>query len=655
MTLAKKLIAGFGVVLLLLVAMGTVSFMAFNDASEGFVSYRRTARGNILASDFEAGILAMRLNVQGFMVDGAQVRIDRYEAARAETAAALKTAVETIKAPERQKHVQAAQNAFVKYNEAFDELKIIQHEYADLQNQIMKVGLSLTQATQQMADTSEREGDQVGLQRANGLLRQLAEARVSALRFIVLQKPEALEGARATMHALDAPTQRLMNEAKTPYQRDAARDVQQSKQLYAALLEKVADNLARRHSVFDERMTKLGPVVSDAAHAIKESYTAEQSELGPKLQASNEQARIAVGVLGVIAIFVGVGIAWFIIRTVLAQLGADPAELATVAKGIADGDLTMSFTATNLRGVYADTKAMVDNLASVIGEVRAGAENVASGSEELSASSESLSQGATEQAAAIEEISASMEEMAANIRQNMENAQQTEGIAVQAAVDAESGGKAVMETVTAMRDIANKISIIEEIARQTNLLALNAAIEAARAGEHGKGFAVVAAEVRKLAERSGAAAAEISDLSSSSMAVAERAGEMLTKMVPGIRRTAELVQEISAASNEQNTGAEQVNKAIAQLDQVIQQNASSSEEMASTSEELASQAEQLQASISRFRITGQEMGSVRATRRAPRRAEVRAVEAAERKPAARGGAFSLDMGADADDSDFERY
>ncbi|MBI5559081.1 MAG: PAS domain-containing protein, partial [Deltaproteobacteria bacterium] len=216
--------------------------------------------------------------------------------------------------------------------------------------------------------------------------------------------------------------------------------------------------------------------------------------------------------------------------------------------------------------------AMVAKLKEVVMEVQAAADNVAAGSQELSATAQEMSQGATEQAASAEEISASMEEMAANIRQNTDNAMQTEKIAVKSSSDAKEGGKAVSETVNAMKQIATKISIIEEIARQTNLLALNAAIEAARAGEHGKGFAVVASEVRKLAERSQSAAGEISKLSTSSVAIAETAGNMLNKMLPDIQKTAELVQEISASSKEQDSGAEQINKAIQQLDQVIQQN-----------------------------------------------------------------------------------
>ncbi len=278
------------------------------------------------------------------------------------------------------------------------------------------------------------------------------------------------------------------------------------------------------------------------------------------------------------------------------------------AQQVAQGNLTVDLKKRCENDELMESLAnMVDKLKEVITEVQGAADNVSSGSQEMSATAQQMSQGATEQAASAEEISSSMEEMASNIRQNTDNAMQTEKIAVKSASDAKEGGKAVTETVSAMQQIATKISIIEEIARQTNLLALNAAIEAARAGEHGKGFAVVASEVRKLAERSQSAAGEISELSTTSVAIAEQAGEMLNKMLPDIQKTAELVQEISASSKEQDTGADQINKAIQQLDQVIQQNAGAAEEMASTTEELSSQAEQLKATIAYFTLdTGRQ-------------------------------------------------
>ncbi|MEW6659134.1 MAG: methyl-accepting chemotaxis protein [Thermodesulfobacteriota bacterium] len=282
-------------------------------------------------------------------------------------------------------------------------------------------------------------------------------------------------------------------------------------------------------------------------------------------------------------------------------------EVTQVASELANGNLTVTVVERSSQDKLMQALAqMVGGLSEVVANIQTAARQVMAGSQELSASSQQLSQGATEQSASVEEVSSSMEQMAANIRQNSDNAQQTEKIALKAAEDTKEGGSAVTETVAAMKEIASRISIIEEIARQTNLLALNAAIEAARAGEHGKGFAVVAAEVRKLAERSQTAAGEINKLSASSVEVAERAGEMLTKIVPDIQKTADLVQEINAASNEQRSGANQINGAIQQLDQVIQQNAAASEEMASTSEELLGQAEQLQNTIGFFRIAGAE-------------------------------------------------
>ena len=280
-------------------------------------------------------------------------------------------------------------------------------------------------------------------------------------------------------------------------------------------------------------------------------------------------------------------------------------EITGLAEEMADGNLSMELRMRSKEDRLMEAlKEMLKKMNLIVSSVKTAADNVASGSQQLSSTSEELSQGVSEQAASAEQASASMEEMTSNISQNSDNAAQTERIAVKAAQDAMEGGKAVEQAVAAMKDIARKISVIEEIARQTDLLALNAAIEAARAGEHGKGFAVVASEVRRLAERSRRAASEISTISASSTTVAEMAGEKLKLLVPDIQKTSDLVQEISAACSEQNSGAGQISKAIQQLDQVIQQNAATSEEMASTAGELSGQSEHLRGIVAFFRIRG---------------------------------------------------
>ncbi|MDM8517648.1 methyl-accepting chemotaxis protein, partial [Desulfobacterales bacterium HSG16] len=287
---------------------------------------------------------------------------------------------------------------------------------------------------------------------------------------------------------------------------------------------------------------------------------------------------------------------------VVVPLNMTAANVARISKGDIPDTIETEYKG-DFNEIRDNLNMMMENLGRFSIEVRNSAEQVASGSEELSSSSGQVSMGISEQAASIEEISASMEEMSATVNQNADNSKETASIAKKAAMDAQSGGKAVNETVMAMKKISEKIRIIEEIARQTNMLALNAAIEAARAGDHGKGFAVVAAEVRKLAEKSQTAAKEINSLSVANLEIAENAGMLLGEMVDGIRKTSDLVQEISMSSAEQAGGISQVNKAIQQLDQVIQTNAASTEEMASGSRDFAFQAERLLNSASFFHLS----------------------------------------------------
>lgn len=369
--------------------------------------------------------------------------------------------------------------------------------------------------------------------------------------------------------------------------------------------------------------TGIGIIIDDAGNSVLSAYTplrvGDMSwALLAEIDAIEAFAAITtlkrqmwvVALLAVLAIFV---VTWLMARAIVLPL----CKAVTISERVASGDLevVIEVNSSDETGQLMQAlQNMVSKLSRVISEVKSVTASVASGSEEISGAGQQLLQGTTEQATSLEKISSAMRQMAANIGQSADNAGQTEKIAQKAAADAQESGQAVTEAVSAMKDITDKISIVEEISRQTNLLALNAAIEAARAGEHGKGFAVVASEVRKLAERSQKAASEIGERSSTTVEVAERAGQMLERLVPDIQKTAELVQEISLASREQDTGADEINRALSHLDQVIQQSAASSEEMAATSQELYAQSDQLRQSMTYFKLDSQPVSEVRSSR-----------------------------------------
>lgn len=662
MKLSSKLMLGFSSVLALLLILGGISFWALENSSTGFSQYRDLARDTNLSGRLQANMLMVRMNVKDFIITGDKSEIQEYENYFKAMREFLDKALQEIKHPERSRIIAAANERVNSYNRYFDEVKGYWAERNRLVDNVLNIaGPQMERKLTQILSTAERDNDMQAAVKSGQAMRNLLLARLYVAKFLQDNSNDAVDRVDNEMAALGGVLGELELSLRNLERRKLLSDIIDLKEQYHSAFKSVTKTILARNDVISGKLDKLGPEIAQDVEDVKLSVMSDQNELGPKLQAGNNQAITLTIIISVVALAVGILTALFIIRTVSRQLGSDPSEIAVVARSISEGDLDLEFKEP-ATGVYGNMKEMAEQLTRVVSDVREGSVNVASGSTQLSASAEGLSQGATEQAASIEEVSASIEEMASNIQQNTNNAQTTENIAIKSAEDAKASGTAVNEAVSAMKNIAEKISIIEEIARQTNLLALNAAIEAARAGEHGKGFAVVAAEVRKLAERSGNAAGEISELSSTTVNVAEKAGEMLENLVPNIQKTAELVQEISSASAEQNSGADQISKAIAQLDSVIQQNASASEEMASTSEELSAQSQQLESTMSFFKVNGH--GGVRHFRpKALPKSSSSSVQAShapvtehrsstKSEPSDFDG-LALDMGAD--DQDFEKF
>lgn len=367
------------------------------------------------------------------------------------------------------------------------------------------------------------------------------------------------------------------------------KQVQAALQAMTAQFSQLGPMLKKQNDLLD-KVTEINVQVGDDAYKSSSSHMAMMNVL------------IIVAVLLAFVCVLLLGL--LIVRSILRQLGGEPAYAKEVVERVAAGDLSVNVVLAkdDKSSLLYAFRSMVYSLSNTIGEVTTMVDSITSASEQVASAANQLASTASQQAASVEETSSAVEELSATVLQNADNANVTENIATKSAGSATSGGEAVQNMVQAMKEIASRITVINDIANKTDLLAINAAIEAARAGEHGKGFATVAVEVRKLAERSQVAAKEIGDMAGRSVSVAERAGVLLVEMLPGIDKTASLVQEISAASREQSRGIEQITAAICQISEGMQMAASSSEELSSTSEEMSSSAMQIQDLMQQFTL-----------------------------------------------------
>jgi methyl-accepting chemotaxis protein len=692
LTLAAKLGIGFALLILFTLGVALTSWNGLNNV--GSRSDKAQKMGDIAESTLQA-----RLDMLYYMSQQDDKRLESLRKRLSESRATAQGLKAVFLDPKNRENMDALLAASQAYEAGIGRYQESGKVRDDTLKTLVDAASALLQTadilTKKYADSSARalEANDVAAinrnaapaARMNDIQLNFLRSRIEVLYYLWRGDKARMDAAKGILDNVIASAKDLQGMLPAPEDKALALDIAAKAEIYRNRMDGFL-KAAESQALITKEMAESAQKISTLADASLEDQK-------KKMETDVRSANIAALATSAVAVLVGLVFAVLMVRALKTGIGKAIAVAEAVASGdvsqdvqvermdeigkllgamqhmieaeryasniatkLSEGDLRLDVRPRSDKDMLLiSMERMVERLKSVFGEVQSGAQNVAAGSEQLSASAQSLSQATTEQAAALEESSASMEEMSSSISQNADNARQTESIAAKAANDARESGGAMAQTVAAMKDIAQKISIIEEIARQTDLLALNAAIEAARAGEHGKGFAVVAAEVRKLAERSQQAAAEINTLSSSSTAVTESTGALLNRLVPDIQKTAELVQEISASSAEQNTGATQVNKALQQLDQVVQQNAAAAEEMASTAEELSAQAEQLQSVIAFFQLQGSDQPRRLAPPLPQKKHVVLDAPSAQKKR--KSGGVALDLGASGSDEgkDFERF
>ncbi len=655
MKLRTKIVSGFVAVVALLVVVSAVAIFFLAEARTGFVTYRGWARDSNLMSNVQGNMLMVRMNVKDFLIRGTQQEVDEYRGYYDTVAELIETATAEIQNPERAAMVEEIKTEVERYDRYFTEVIAFQGDRDIHYQTLVDVGPRIERNLTLILTSAREDGDMVAAYNASLATRSLLLARLYAMKFLDTNARADADRVEAETNTMEEYLSILDAELQNPTRRALLEQVRTFSGEYFKGFEKMVEAIYARNGRTENGLDKIGPNVADLANQVKLSVQADQDALGPKLQRQMYLAGTVVVIVSIVAIVAAVLTALLIVRSVMKQLGADPAAIEAIMKRLVIGDTDVEFTGTGHKGVYRSVREMVEairakakslsriadndfteeivpasdvdalgialktmqeSVADVLTQAIQASQQVQAGAGQVSQASQDLSQGATEQASSLEEISSSVNEINGQSRRNADNSVEANNLARQAAADAEQGNEQMTQLREAMtnisyssEEITKVVKVIDDIAFQINLLALNANVEAARAGKYGKGFAVVADEVRNLAVRSAEAVKETTAMVEESVKNIERGNKMtettadkLSGIVDGSTKVAQFLEEIAAASREQAQAIDQITEGLSQVDRVTQSNTASAEESASASEELASQAQQLFSVVAQFKL-----------------------------------------------------